>query len=176
MALTKVAPAQWAQKDDVVYITFRVCDCKDMAVNFEEKKVKFSGKDSKHEYSSNLELFDEINVEESNFLKEGRGIFCTIVKKTSKYWPRLLQEKKKQHWLSVDFARWKDEDDTSEDEGVAAPGGGEPDFMKMINKMGGGDNPPGMPSMHDMAVDDDSDDDSDEEDIPTLENCDGDKA
>ena len=33
----------------------------------------------------------------------------------------------------------------------------------MINKMGGGDNPPGMPSMHDMAVDDDSDDDSDEE-------------
>jgi len=41
----------------------------------------------------------------------------------TKYWPQLTKEKKKYHWLKVDFKKWKDEDD-SEDESAAAGGGG----------------------------------------------------
>lgn len=40
----------------------------------------------------------------------------------SKYWPHLTKEKKKYHWLKVDFKKWKDEDD-SDDEAVSGAGG-----------------------------------------------------
>lgn len=33
----------------------------------------------------------------------------------TKYWPYLTKEKKKYHWLKVDFKKWKDEDDTDEE-------------------------------------------------------------
>lgn len=39
------------------------------------------------------------------------------------YWPQLTKEKKKYHWLKVDFKKWKDEND-SEDEAAGAAGGG----------------------------------------------------
>lgn len=35
-----------------------------------------------------------------------------------------------QHWLSVDFQRWKDEDDSSCDEESEGPG--QPNFMEVI--------------------------------------------
>lgn len=169
--MTKTPSAQWAQRDEKAYITFRVCDCKDATVEFKEKSVNFSGTANKECYASTLELFDEIDSENSTWVKEGRGVFCTLQKKTKAYWPRLLKEKTKQHWLSVDFQRWKDEDDSSDGEGEQAGAGGEPDFMQMMNQMGkGGDG--GMPSMDGIGDDDDSEDDevdSDDEDIPTLE-------
>lgn len=36
---------------------------------------------------------------------------------SSNYWPRLLKDKGKVHWLKTDFNRWRDEDDSSDDEG-----------------------------------------------------------
>merc|ERR1711997_482605 len=33
------------------------------------------------------------------------------------YWERLLKDKTKQHWLKVDFQKWKDEDDSDEEAG-----------------------------------------------------------
>jgi len=171
--MTKTPSAQWAQRDDVAFITFRVCDCKDAAVEFQAQSVNFTGTASKQEYAVTVELFDEIDPEKSTWVKEGRGVFCTLTKKTQCFWPRLLKEKRKQHWLSVDFQRWRDEDDSSNDE--AGPAAGEePDFMKMMNQMGGGDG--GMPSMDGIGDDDSDDVDSDDEDIPTLENNAGDTA
>jgi cytosolic prostaglandin-E synthase len=35
--------------------------------------------------------------------------------KTEEYWPTLTNDKKRPHWLKVDFNKWKDEG--SEDEG-----------------------------------------------------------
>jgi prostaglandin-E synthase len=32
------------------------------------------------------------------------------------YWPHLTKEKKKYHWLKVDFKKWKDEDDSGDDD------------------------------------------------------------
>ena len=42
------------------------------------------------------------------------------------YWPRLLKESKKCHWLKVDFNKWKDEDESDEEAAGAGPGGGGP--------------------------------------------------
>lgn len=46
------------------------------------------------------------------------------------YWERLLKDKSKQHWLKVDFNKWKDEDD-SEDEGGA--GGADLEEVKIVS-------------------------------------------
>jgi len=35
----------------------------------------------------------------------------------AKYWPHLTKEKKKYHWLKVDFKKWKDEDDSDDETG-----------------------------------------------------------
>ena len=37
-------------------------------------------------------------------------------KEEGPYWPFLFKDKKKAHWLKIDFNRWRDEDD-SEPEG-----------------------------------------------------------
>ncbi|CAI9732100.1 Hypothetical predicted protein [Octopus vulgaris] len=47
------------------------------------------------------------------------------------WWPRLLQQEERSHYLRTDFTRWKDEDDSDTDE---------PDAFNLkdkMNKMGG---------------------------------------
>lgn len=170
---SKIPSAQWAQRDEVAFVTFRVCDCEDANVEFLPKSIKFTGTSHKQCYESSIELFDEIDPSKSTWVKEGRGVFCTAFKKTACYWPRLTKEKQRHHWLSVDFQRWKDEDDSSDEEQQGVGGDGGQDFLKMMNQMGGGDS--GMPSMEGIGSDDEVD--SDDEDIPSLEeNAVGDSA
>ena len=33
------------------------------------------------------------------------------------YWTRLVKDAKKQHWLKVDFSKWRDEDESDEEAG-----------------------------------------------------------
>ena len=33
------------------------------------------------------------------------------------YWKRLVKEDKKQHWLKVDFNKWRDEDESDDEAG-----------------------------------------------------------
>ena len=59
-----------------------------------------------------------------------------ILQKESKgpYWPRLLKDSKKVHWLKADWNKWRDEDEEDENEG---PGGAGGDFDNMFQQMGG---------------------------------------
>ena len=34
------------------------------------------------------------------------------------YWPSLMKDKKKVHWLKIDFNRWRDEDDSEPEDGA----------------------------------------------------------
>lgn len=55
------------------------------------------------------------------------------------YWPRLLKESKKMHFLKTDFDKWVDEDEQDEkpeDEGMGGGMGGMPD-MGAMGGMGG---------------------------------------
>lgn len=63
-------------------------------------------------------------LKNSKTFNTGRYIELVLQKPSSdvKYWPYLTKEKKKYHWLKVDFKKWKDEDD-SEDESSLLPGG-----------------------------------------------------
>lgn len=104
----------------------------------------------------------------------------------SEYWPSLTTDKKKPHWLKVDFNKWKDEgsdDDSDAAPGMDAsmggmggmPGGGMPgmgnfnDLMSSMGGMGGfggmGADGDGRPSFDDLEGEEDSDDEA----IPELE-------
>lgn len=66
-----------------------------------------------------------ICIQNSKTTVGGRYIELVLQKPSTdtSYWPQLTKEKKKYHWLKVDFKKWKDEDD-SEDESASAGGGG----------------------------------------------------
>lgn len=59
------------------------------------------------------------------------------------YWNSLTADKKKPHWLKVDFNKWKDEDEVDTDEEGGPMGGGGGMGGDMSSMMGGG----GMPGM-----------------------------
>lgn len=37
-------------------------------------------------------------------------------KEEGPYWPSIFKDKKKVHWLKIDFNRWRDEDDSEPEE------------------------------------------------------------
>jgi len=88
------------------------------------------------------------------------------------YWPRLLKEKAKVHWLKTDFDKWVDEDeqDPNEEEDWMAKsgglGGGEGGFEGIdFSKFGAGPGGPGG----EMPEDSDDDELPEDEDMPALE-------
>lgn len=169
-------PTEWAQREDKLYLTFKSTTCNDGKVEFEKKKITFKGTSGKDTYDTTLEVFDEVKTEGNQVNRRGLGYECIIYKENASWWPRLLANKTKQHWLKVDFKKWKDEDDSdieedySEDAGGDAMGmgGNGPDLAQMMAQMGGGA-PMGMDQMGGLS-ESDSEVDSDDEDIPGLEN------
>jgi len=159
-------PVTWAIRQNVVYLTICVEDCKDAAVDIQDKKIYFKGTGGpdKKLYENTIELYGEINPEKSRKFIRDRNIELILERKEpGPYWPHLLANKVKQHWLKVDFSKWKDEDDSSDidDEG------GE-DFLNKLNMEG--NNPMSWgdkPGLDDL--DDGDETDSDDEDIPDLE-------
>lgn len=78
----------------------------------------------------------KINPEKVNSKNCGRCYEFIISKadSASDYWVSLTNDKKKPHWLKVDFNKWKDEgSDDDSDAGGQMPGGG------MMPGMGGGE-------------------------------------
>ena len=59
--------------------------------------------------------------ESKHFVRERSIDFFLIKKDFGPYWPSLFKDKKKVHWLKIDFNRWRDEDDSEPEEN----GGGE---------------------------------------------------
>lgn len=75
------------------------------------------------------------------------------------YWPALLSEKQKAHWLKVDFNKWNDGSDDDEEE---PEGGGDKmsDLIRQVGNLDGGE----KPSFNDL----DDDQDSDDDEMPNL--------
>jgi prostaglandin-E synthase len=97
-------------------------------------------------------------------LKTGRNIQFIIPKKeTGPYWPRLVKEKAKPHWLRVDFSKYKDEDEDAEADVESNPLAG----MDFSSMMGGAGGMGGMPDFGSMPEDEEAD--SDDEEMPALE-------
>lgn len=186
----------WAQRssssDPVknhVFLTIVASDVpeKDLKLDLQPTKLSFKGASTskKVTYAVDLEFYDEIDPKESKIINTGRDIELVLRKKELKeeYWPRLLKEIKKMHFLKTDFDKWVDEDEQDErpdDEdymskmnpmGAGGDGGfGGIDFSKLGAAQGAG----GMPDLGDMGdmggEEGGESSDDDDDDMPELEN------
>jgi len=166
--------AQRASKTDasrnIVYLTVAAPDVSkdDMKLDLEPSKLTFSGFSStkKVTYKCDIEFFDELDPTESKINHTDRDIEMVLRKKEAKgeYWPRLLKEKAKVHWLKTDFDKWVDEDEqdpNDDDDWMAKAGGlgGDGGFDGIdFSKFGSGPGGP-TPDMNDLDADSDDDDD-----------------
>jgi hypothetical protein len=91
--------------------------------------LTFSGySDSlKRSYHLELEFYAEIDPAESKIHHTAKNIELVLRKKELKeeFWPRLLKDAKKVHFLKTDFDKWVDEDEQDEapEDDLGAMGG-----------------------------------------------------
>jgi hypothetical protein len=149
----------WAQRSSTsdsaknfIYLTIAAPDVSKSSIKLDVQPtfVNFSGySDSKKaEYAVKLEFFGEIDPSASHVNHSSRAVEIKLQKKELKeeYWPRLLKDKAKQHYLKTDFDKWVDEDeqDGAADEDLMGGAGGMDEGM--MGGMGGGMGG-GMPGM-----------------------------
>ncbi|CAG2055677.1 unnamed protein product [Timema podura] len=165
MLAPKAVPpsVMWAQRAHVVFLTICLEDCKNPEIKIENDKVYFKGigGTEKKPHEVTLNLYKEINAEKSFQFVRDRNIELVLKKKDDgPYWPQLMKDKKKYHWLKVDFNKWKDEDDSEDELGQSE------DLEEMMRQMGGlGGAGDSKPSFDDLEAESDSDD----EELPDLE-------
>lgn len=112
---------KWAQHKKVVFLTL---EAKNLS---EEGRVisltpdgllHFEGKNkvSNAHYKLDLNLFGEVTVETTKWKVTDFCVQFSIAKKneTDPFWPRLTKEKVKLNFVTVDWARWIDEDEADE--------------------------------------------------------------
>lgn len=194
MSTTQQTPeVLWAQRSsssdpekNYVYLTIGVPDVpkSSLKLDLQPTKLTFTGtSDSKKTtYHVELEFYGEIDPSASKTHHTAANIQLVLRKKELKeeYWPRLLKDSKKAHFLRTDFDKWVDEDEQNE-----AP---EDDYMNQFgggmgedggfggidfSKLGGGAG--AMPGMEGLGGDEDEDED-DDEDMPDLADAEDDKA
>jgi len=178
---TLVAPVKWAQRRDNIFLTIDLRDIANEKVEWvSPSEMKFSCTSDKKDYATDLNLFGEINIEESKWNVNGREMqFILVKKEEGPYWKRLLKEDKKYQHITVDWSKYVDEDEEAEEGDKGLGQDWNPENMKGFG--GGG-----------PEEEEDSDDDEDhsghdhdkklddlegEEEIPTKTNEgeDGDK-
>jgi len=189
MATTVTPEVLWAQRSskadpekNFIYLTISVPDvpASNLKLDLKPTGLSFTGHSDtlKRTYSLELEFYGEIDVAESKINHTARDVEMKLRKKEldESYWPRLLKEAKKVHFLKTDFDKWVDEDEqneAAEDDfsnfggmggmpGMGGMGGGG-DFGGIdFSKLGGG---AGLPTGDDEGEEEESDD----EDMPPLE-------
>jgi CS domain len=106
----------WAQRSSAsepeknyIYLTISVPDVpkSSMKLDLKPTGLSFTGTSDtkKTTYHLDLEFFDEIDVENSKTNHTARDIEIVLRKKDLKeeFWPRLLKDKAKVHFLKTDF-------------------------------------------------------------------------
>lgn len=132
----------WAQRSsnvdaekNFVYLTINVPDVPKIDLNLTSTGLTFEGYSNTHKktYKLELEFYAEIDKEESKVNHTARDVEMKLRKKDlgEEYWPRLLKDAKKAHWLKTDFDKWVDEDEQNEaaEEDFSNFGGGGPGGM-----------------------------------------------
>ncbi|OAX80738.1 hypothetical protein ACJ72_04922 [Emergomyces africanus] len=193
MATTTQTPeVLWAQRSsntdpekNILYVHLGVPDVSPSSakLSLTPTSVSFSGHSDtkKVDYKVDLELYGEIDVDNSKSHHSPRGVDLVLRKKEVKeeYWPRFLKESKKVHFLKTDFDKWVDEDEQNtaadDDYGNLGDMGGFGGMGGMGDGMGGIDFSKlgaGMGGMPDMGAMEGGDDGSDD-DMPALEEEEG---
>ncbi|XP_013195326.1 uncharacterized protein CG16817 isoform X2 [Amyelois transitella] len=111
-------PVLWAQRNSCVLLTINV-ECEKPVIKFDKKTISFKGlcQPSNKLHEIEINLYAEIDPEKSTYVSKGRliDVYLAKEKNDQPFWPSLTSDKKKHHWLKVDFNRWQDEDDSNDD-------------------------------------------------------------
>ena len=130
---------KWAQRKDKLFITINVVHSKKPTIEIEGKKMKYQGTDGNINYAFDIELYDEIDKENSKYTLDARNIFLKLKKKKEgPYWPRLTTDKVKYHWIEIDWVYFTEED---EEEEAKEPNFEGQDFGDMGGEMDEDDKP-----------------------------------
>lgn len=127
----------WAQRSsasdapkNIVYLTVNAAEITpaSLKIDITPNTISYSGTNSKGvSYAVLLELYGEIDPDECKMHSTSRGTEFVLRKKEkkAKFWPRLLKESKRMHFLKTDFDKWVDEDEQEEAGDVGFGGGGD---------------------------------------------------
>ncbi|OKL64283.1 hypothetical protein UA08_00238 [Talaromyces atroroseus] len=166
----------WAQRSsdsdetrNYLYVSINVADVPTSSADLKltATNVSFTGTNLKGtKYHVSLDLYAEIDPENSKVNHSSRGVELVLRKKTLgiEFWPRLLKESKKVHFVKTDFDKWVDEDeqDEAQDDDYAANFGGFGEDGGLggidFSKLGGG-----LPGGEGLEGEED------DEDLPELE-------
>jgi hypothetical protein len=198
----------WAQRSsdtdeakNYIFLTISVPDVEkeNLKLDLQPTGLKFEGesKSLKRNYSVELDFYAEIDTAASKINHTSKNVELKLQKKELKaeYWPRLLKESRKLHFLKTDFDKWVDEDEQEDAEADLDMGnmggmGGMPGMGDMgMGGMGGMGGMPGMGGMGGMdfggidfsklgglgGAGGDDEGDADEDDMPGLEGDEGDE-
>lgn len=157
-------PVMWAQRKEDVFLTFSI-ESKDPTIKIEKESVYFKGVNAqdKKTHEVTIPLYDAVVPENSAYVNKGRCIEMVLRKdkKDAPYWPSLTKDKKKPHYLKIDFNKWRDEDDETD----FKEDGSNVEFEDMMRLMG--NNSSGLDKGDKFSFD--VENDSDDENLPDLE-------
>lgn len=113
---TNPATVTWAQRSsdsdaekNYIFLTIVAADVpeSDLKLDLQPTKLSFKGTSTskKVTYAVDLEFFAEIDPKESKIQHSGRDVTMVLRKKELKeeFWPRLLKDKAKVHFLKTNF-------------------------------------------------------------------------
>ena len=123
-AVVNTAPIKWAQRTDLVYVTFVIDEAKDESISFTETTLTFRGTD-KHGryYEHEIELYQPILPDKSSWKVHPFGVEMVLKKNAQKrndgqegFWPRLLKDEHHGLDVTIDWNHWVEEDGEIDDE------------------------------------------------------------
>ncbi|EPZ32907.1 HSP20-like chaperone [Rozella allomycis CSF55] len=112
----------WAQRKNIVYVTVEISEPEAPIISLSEEVLSVKAKSSMSgaNYEVDIKFYEPIKKEDSKYHISDRNIQFILKKQNEgPYWPRLLNDKSKKHYIKTDFTRWVDEDE--EDEKTAPP-------------------------------------------------------
>jgi len=190
MSTAQTPEVLWAQRSsktdpekNFIYLTITVPDVQksNLKLDVKSQSLTFSGhSDSlKRDYHVELEFYGEIDEAETKINHTAKNIALVLRKKELKeeFWPRLLKDAKKVHFLKTDFDKWVDEDEQDEapeDDLAAGMGGmggmsGMGDMSSMMGGAGGDFGGIDFSKLGGAQPEEEEDEDDDDEDMPALE-------
>ena len=104
----------WAKDRKSIFLTFEIRDIKEQNIKFSEKNISIQGRNDKNEFNISIDLYSEINCEESTWSIKPKGIICTLNKNVEKFWSKLSPVKMNN--LKIDWTKWVNEDDSDLEE------------------------------------------------------------
>ncbi|KAJ1720153.1 p23 chaperone protein wos2, partial [Coemansia biformis] len=100
---------------NAIYLTIEPYDSQDANIALSEKSIDYSSTTDKQAYAFQLDFFKPV-MPEVRKSPSGFKVVLKIAKKEKEWWPRLTKERLLLNFLKTDFERWKDEDESDNED------------------------------------------------------------